>query len=366
MLNIALKVLKKIEDNGYKAYIVGGFVRDYLLGIDSNDVDICTNAKPSDIRNIFTNKCLPNQEYGSVVVIINNIRFEITTFRKEITYVDNRKPMEFEYIDSLDEDLRRRDFTINTICMDKDKNIIDLLDGKSDLTKEEINTVGDSYTKLREDSLRILRAVRFATILNFKLNDSVKNSIIENKDLLRNLSYERKKEELTKIFASVHVKYGIRLLLELGLDEVLELDNLKYIKYTDDLMAIWTLLNVDSIYPFTKVEKGIMNDIRNALNEDNFDTIVLYKYGLYVNSIAASIKGNDKRQLIHKYEDLPIKELKEIKITGDEIMELLDMKPGKYLKKIFNDLEEMILLGKLDNDTDRIKEYLLNKYGTIL
>ena len=366
MLNVALKVLKTIEDNGFKAYIVGGFVRDYLLGIDSNDVDICTNAKPSDIRNIFKNKCLPNQEYGSVVVIINNIKFEITTFRREITYLDNRKPIEFEYIDSLDEDLKRRDFTINTICMDKDKNIIDLLNGRNDLSKEEINTVGDSYSKLSEDSLRILRAVRFATILNFKLNGSIKDAIIKNKDLLRNLSYERKKEELTKIFAGVHVKYGIRLLLELGLDEVLELDNLKHIKYTDDLMAIWTLLNVDSIYPFTKVEKGIMKDIRDALDEDNLDTLVLYKYGLYVNSIAASIKGNDKRQLIHKYEDLPIKELKEIKITGDEIMELLDMKPGKYLKKIFDDLEKSILLGKLENNTDKIKEYLLNKYGTIL
>ena len=366
MLNVALKVLKTIEDNGFKAYIVGGFVRDYLLGIESNDVDICTNAKPSDIRNIFKNKCLPNQEYGSVVVIINNIKFEITTFRREITYLDNRKPIEFEYIDSLDEDLKRRDFTINTICMDKDKNIIDLLNGRNDLSKEEINTVGDSYSKLSEDSLRILRAVRFATILNFKLNGSIKDAIIKNKNLLRNLSYERKKEELTKIFASVHVKYGIRLLLELGLDEVLELDNLKYIKYTDDLMAIWTLLNVDSIYPFTKVEKGIMKDIRDALDEDNLDTLVLYKYGLYVNSIAASIKGNDKRQLIHKYEDLPIKELKEIKITGDEIMELLDMKPGKYLKKIFDDLEKNILLGKLENNTDEIKEYLLNKYGTIL
>ena len=97
MLNAALKFLKAIEDNGYEAYIVGGFVRDYLLGIESNDIDICTNARPSDIRKIFKDSCLPNQEYGSVVVVIKNVRFEVTTFRREITYVDNRKPVEFEY-----------------------------------------------------------------------------------------------------------------------------------------------------------------------------------------------------------------------------------------------------------------------------
>ena len=366
MLNAALKFLKTIEDNGYEAYIVGGFVRDYLLGIESNDIDICTNARPSDIRKIFKDNCLPNQEYGSVVVIIKNVRFEVTTFRKEIAYEDNRKPVEFEYIDNLMEDLQRRDFTINAICMDKNKNIVDLLNGRTDITNREINTIGNSFNKLNEDSLRILRAVRFATILDFKLSSDVKESIKKNKHLLRNLSYERKKEELTKIFGSIHVKYGVKLLLELGLDEELELNRLKDINYFDDLMGIWTLLDVDNIYPFTKNEKSMMENIRMALLEDNIDTLVLYKYGLYVNSVAASIKGFDKKQLVYKYENLPIKELKEIKITGEEIIHLLDMKPGKLLKNIFKDIEKSILLGKLENDNMKIKEYLLNNYGTII
>ena len=103
--------------------------------------------------------------------------------------------------------------------------------------------------------------------------------------------------------------------------------------------------------------------LANALN---IDTLVLYKYGLYVNSIAASIKGIDKKQLAYKYDDLPIKELNEIKITGDEIMSLLHMKPCKYLKEIFKDLEKSILLGELTNDNDKIKEYLINNYGTII
>ena len=108
-----------------------------------------------------------------------------------------------------------------------------------------------------------------------------------------------------------------------------------------------------------------LTDIDKNLFAENLGKIA-NKYGLYINSIAASIKGLDKKQLAYKYEDLPIKELSEIKITGDEIMKLLNMEPGRYIKNIFDDLENSILLGNLDNDTDKIKEYLLNKYGTIL
>ena len=366
MLNAALKFLETIENNGFKAYIVGGFVRDYILGIKSNDIDICTNATPSEIRKIFKNNCLPKQEYGSVVVIIKNIRFEVTTFRKEITYKDNRKPIEFLYIDNLEEDILRRDFTINTLCMDKNKKIIDLLDGKKDILKREINTVGDSYLKLKEDSLRILRAVRFATVLNFKLSKEVKQAIFDTKYLLKTLSYERKKEELNKIFGSIHVKYGVKLLIELGLDKELELNNLKNIRNFDDMMGIWTLLNVDTIYPFSKNEKSIMKNIREAIDKDNINPLVLYKYGLYVNSIAGSIKGYDKKQIAYVYENLPIKDISDIKISTNEIMQLLSVPPGKYIKNILKDIENSILLNKLENNSDIIKEYLLDKYGTTI
>ena len=107
-------------------------------------------------------------------------------------------------------------------------------------------------------------------------------------------------------------------------------------------MGIWTMLDVDDIYPFTKNEKNMMKDIRSALKEDNSDTLVLYKYGLYVNSIAASIKGLDKKQLAYKYENLPIKELSEIKITGDEIMKLLSMKPGNHLRIYLHQIKSFL------------------------
>ena len=359
MLDAALKFISEIENHGYQAYIVGGFVRDYLLGIESNDVDICTNAKPSDIRKIFKDSCLPDEDYGSVIVLCKNNRFEVTTFRKEINYIGSRKPIEYVYIDSLEEDIIRRDFTINTICMDKNKNIIDILDGKNDLKAGEIKTVGDSLFKFSEDALRILRAVRFATILNFRLSDEVKNAIIKTKHLLKKLSYQRKKEELDKIFGSIHVNYGVKLLLELGLDEELELDNLKNITNFSDLMGIWALLDTRN-YPFSRNEKDMINDIKEALELDNLNDLVLYKYGPYVNGIAANIKGIDKKEVTYKYDKLPIKDKSEIKISSNDIMRILNIKPGIKLGKVIDRLENDIILGYVKNDEEELKKYVIN------
>lgn len=362
MLDKAIKFIKKIEECGFKAYIVGGFTRDYLLGIESSDIDICTNAKPSDIRRIFKDSCMPNEDYGSVVVVNRNIRCEVTTFRKEISYINNRKPVEYVYIDNLIDDLKRRDFTINTICIDKDKKIIDLLDGRKDLVKKEINTVGNSIEKFSEDSLRILRAVRFATILDFRLSDDVKDAIIKTKHLLKTLSYQRKKLELDKIFGSIHVRYGVKLLIELGLDQELELYNLKNIKSFDNLIGIWSQLNVIDIYPFTKNEKELISNINKALELDNLNPLVLYKYGLYVNSVAGDIKGLDKKLMTYKYEELPIKDKNDIAISGKDIMNILDMEPGSYIKDIISDIEEKIVLGQLNNNIDDLREYIVNTW----
>ena len=163
----ALKVLSILEENGYKAYIVGGYVRDKLLGIESNDIDICTSATPKEIKEIFKSSSSPN--YGSVNITYKNINFDITTFRREIKYLDNRIPIKLKYIKTIKKDLLRRDFTVNTICMDSKGNILDMLNIMDDLDNKIIKTVGNPRYKLKEDALRILRAIRFATTLNFTI-----------------------------------------------------------------------------------------------------------------------------------------------------------------------------------------------------
>lgn len=363
MLEAALKFIHEINSNGYKAYIVGGFVRDYILGIESHDIDIATNATPKEIKAIFADSCLPAEDYGSVTVISKGIRFEVTTFRRDISYINNRRPAEVKYIDNLHDDLLRRDFTINAICMDEDGKIIDLLNGKKDIEKKVIRTIGDARVKFEEDCLRILRAIRFATILDFKLDDGVVQAIKEYKYLLRGLSYYRKKEELDKIFTSGNSMKGIELLLELELDQELELERLSSVKNTDDLIAVWSVLNVGDKYPFTSNEKELIKNVNAALKLNNLDPMALYTYGLYVNCIAGEIKGIDKKKITESYVNLVIHSTKDLKITCDEIINTLKRKPGKYLKDIYTDLVHEVLYRRVPNENQELIKYIINNYS---
>lgn len=364
MLEIALKLLKEFTKNSYEAYIVGGFVRDYLLGIDSNDIDITTNATPKEIKRIFNDSCLPNDDYGSVIVMMQGIKFEITTYRKEIQYEYNRKPIEIKYVDDLQTDLLRRDFIMNTICMDENGEIYDYFGGKTDLKKKIIRSIGSPYIKYNEDSLRILRAIRFATILNFNLSDNDLKAISETKYLVKNLSYYRKKNELDKIFNSPNRDMGIKLLLRFGLEKELNIPNLKDIlgSSANNAIGVWSMLDVDDVYPFSKNESELIKKIKSAMKEDNLDVQVLYKYGLFVNSCVGSIKGIDIKLITEKYNKLPIKSRNDINIDSTDIMNLLHKEPGEYLKNIYCDLEKSILYGKLDNENDKICNYILDNY----
>ena len=352
MYDVALKVLKELNDNGYKAYIVGGYVRDVLLDIESNDIDITTNATPKQIMELFNDSCLPNEDYGSVIIEKKGYRFEITTFRKEIGYNDNRHPTKVKYIDELYPDLLRRDVVINTICMDSNGDIGDYLNGREDLENKVIRTVDDAYKSFSDDALRILRAIRFATILDFKLSDEVVDAIKKTKNLVRNLSYYRKKSELDKIFTSSNRKLGVSLLLEFGLDEVLELPNLSKILDTNttSLIGVWSILDVVDKYPFNKNESSLIKDISKAIPLNNLDPMALYKYGLYVNSVASEIKGYDIKNVTESYNNLVIKCRKDIDVTSDDIIKILHKEPGKFITEIYDDIEREILYRRLKNE----------------
>ncbi|MDD2435579.1 MAG: hypothetical protein PHO63_04935 [Bacilli bacterium] len=364
MYNTSIKVLKIIIDKGYKAYIVGGYPRDLYLNRKSADVDICTNASPKELKEIFKDIILPSNAYGSVTVVSNNIRFEITTFRKEIKYENNRLPVKIKYIDNLLDDLKRRDFTINTLCMDHDGNIIDLLNGRVDLDNKIIRVVGNARYKLKEDCLRILRAIRFATILDFDLDDNLKKAIKRYGYLLRRLSYFRKKEELDKIFSSPNVLKGIKLIKELELEKYLELSNLDDLVVTTSIIGIWAQLDVLDIYHFNSNERELIIKINELKDKNILDKYNLYQYGLYIASIVGEIKGINKKLITKEYNELAIYNQKDIDINGKEISSLLNKEPGQYLKEVFNDIELKIINNELKNKKSDIKQYLLNKYTT--
>lgn len=356
----ALKVLSILEENGFEAYIVGGYVRDKLLGIESNDIDICTSATPKEIKEIFKSSSSPN--YGSVNITYKSTNFDITTFRREIKYLDNRVPIKLKYIKTVKKDLLRRDFTINTICIDSKGNILDMLNIKDDLDNKIIKTVGNPRYKLKEDSLRILRAVRFATTLDFTIEEKTKHYLSSYSYLLKKISYQRKRQELDKIFSNLNKEKGIKLLVELGIDKDLNLTKLKKITPCHDLIGIWTQLEVDDIYPFTKNEKDQMKQIRKLLSLDIHNKYNIYKFGLYNSTVAYQIKKESITKLNKTYKNLPIHNQKDIDIKAGDIPKILNKKPDNYIKEIMTNIEKEIISNNLNNDYQSIKKYILDNY----
>lgn len=194
-------ILEKLEKHGYKSYVVGGSVRDYMLFKEPHDFDIATSARPEEIEELFKEHSLSDigKKYGTIVIRVGIYDVEITTFRLESDYEKNRKPKSVIFTDKLEEDLKRRDFTINAMAMNSKGEIIDLFNGKDDLNKKIIRTVGSAKCRIEEDALRILRAIRFAGSFDFKIEEELYSEIIKNRNLIKNLSPERIKSEIDKM-----------------------------------------------------------------------------------------------------------------------------------------------------------------------
>lgn len=361
-VNIKIKnVLLKLEEKGFKAYVVGGFVRDYLLGNASYDVDIATSAQPKDIKEIFDLNSSTDDNYGSVYFKDSLYNYDITTFRREEKY-ESRKPVEFNYIDSIEEDVKRRDFTINALYMDSDGNIIDLVDGKKDLENKTIRVIGDIETKMIEDPLRMLRAIRFSSLLEFELDPNLYNYIRRNRQLIRTLSYTRKKEELDSIFNDQNKLRGINLIKDLGIEDDLEIEIPKDIKIVDRELGIWAQITYSDNYQFKNNDLSKIEDIKKVVGYGIIDNIVLYECGLYVCMIAGEILGISMSYISDIYKNLPIYSVKDIVINGNDIMEILNLEPSEKIKDIIFDIEINILNNNLKNEKDELKTYLIENW----
>jgi len=214
MKNTALNIIKKINNQGYEAYLVGGCVRDQILGIKPHDYDIATNMPMNMIKEQF--KVVPvGEKYGILIIIENKKQFEIAQFRGEVYRDKSRKP-EVTFGKSLKEDISRRDFTINAMAMDKDENIIASKKQLSDIEKGIIRFVGDANTRIIEDPLRILRGVRFAVRYKFKLEDETKQAMIKHIKSLNDIPFERIQDELNKGIMLFEVQEYFNLLHDIG------------------------------------------------------------------------------------------------------------------------------------------------------
>ena len=343
MYESAIKILNILENNGYKAYIVGGYVRDKILGIESNDIDIITNAKTDELNKIFNKKCSNN--YGCIILPYNNYEFEITTFRKEYYKDNDRRPYKIEYIYDLKEDLMRRDFTINSICIDKNENYIDLLSGINDINNKVIRVIGDSDKKIYDDPLRILRAIRFASIYDFSLDDNLVSSIIKYKDRLKYISFDRIKNELNIIDG-----------LKLG--KVIKISHKNMIIDCDNYIGVWAQILYSDDYNFSKKEMNEISIIKSIIEKGYIDDYMLYKYDFNIIR-ASSLVLNLDIDYKTRYNNLPIHNRKDIDIDSYDIMKLTSK---ENIDKIYVDLEKQILYNKLKNEKSILIEYIMNNY----
>lgn len=219
MYETAISLLKELEQLGYPSYIVGGYPRDLILNKSTSDIDICTKATPNILKEKYE-VVDDNSRFGSLKIKKDEFIFEVTTFRIELEY-HSRYP-KIEYTDSIIEDLKRRDFTINTLCINKNGELLDFLNIKKDFSDKIIRCVGDVEHKINEDPLRILRAIRFSAELDFKIEDKLLGKIIKDACLLDKLSTNQIIKEISKMNSK-------------AIKQLKELDLWRYIDAREDI-----------------------------------------------------------------------------------------------------------------------------------
>ncbi|MDD4643088.1 MAG: CCA tRNA nucleotidyltransferase [Erysipelotrichaceae bacterium] len=392
----ALTAIKLIEANNHEAYIVGGFVRDNLLGIKSNDCDITSSARPEEILNIFKDfKCYKTGiKHGTVLVIIDDSPLEITTYRIENEYKDFRHPSSVTYVNDLKSDLARRDFTINAFAYHPDKGVIDYFDGFADLENNLIRCINDPYQRFTEDALRILRALRFSSTYDFQIDKETKKAIIENYELLANISQERITEEWLKTLSGKNAKKIIleyqdlwlflfhellsyheewvdqlgKSLYEQCSDIEIKVAVFLYVMYRNDIKKFDCLLNrlrlkrkmimnIKTILSLSTFEIGNRVDIKKRLkyvDESLLIKVIRFKFVLNMmdsktmEDIIDTIHSITSSNEVYKPSHLAIK--------GNEIMENLTIDNSK-IKGILDLLLDKVIEGSITNNKKELLSY---------
>ncbi len=434
----AQAVIHTLQQAGFNAYVVGGCVRDSLLGLKPKDWDVCTSASPSQIMRSFCDKRVieTGLKHGTVTIVMDDGQYEVTTFRVDGGYSDNRHPDSVRFVTNVVEDLARRDFTINAMAYNHN-GLIDPFGGREDLERGVISCVGNPDDRFGEDALRILRAMRFASVYGFSIAEETARSIHQNKDRLMNIAAERIQAELCKMLCGKGI---LSILLEYSdviatiipeLEPCIGFDqNNRFHEYTvydhiahsvanyeaTDVVVKMSLLLHDIGKPccYTEDEKGghfyghgvHSRDLaERALSRLRFDNkskndileLVLFhdapieptpkavrrwlnKVGekqfmrlldIRMADILAHRKDTQESRtdrcialgmIANKIiEQNQCFKLKDLAVDGHDIMNLCDMKEGKDVGRILNEVLDAVISGSLDNERPAIIKYLITK-----
>lgn len=282
-----LFVINKLEAKGYEAYITGGAVRDLIMGREPYDWDIATNALPSQVIAIFDKTIDRGIKYGTVIINAGSgINVDVTTYRSECGYSDFRRPEEVEFISDLYEDLRRRDFTINAIAYNPHRGYVDYFFGVKDIKKRMIRCIGNPSERLTEDALRMLRAVRFAAVLDFTITEQTFQAIKQKAHLLKMISAERINKEFSAILACPDAGRGFKILKDAGL--------------LDIIIPEFSRLSNNAYIEMTRLLDHIKGDLECRLS------VVLYYLGKDGEKIKGFISSSFEESYPAKYKVVPI------------------------------------------------------------
>jgi tRNA nucleotidyltransferase (CCA-adding enzyme) len=402
-------VLAKLTEAGYEAYLVGGCVRDAVLDRPIKDIDIATSALPEQVIACFPRTAPTGLQHGTVTVILQQGTYEVTTFRQEAEYEGFRRPASVAYISDLTEDLKRRDFTMNAMAMDREGKVIDPFAGQKDLSLGVLRCVGKAEERFGEDALRMLRCIRFASTYELQVEESTWQALLAQAPLLRHIAMERVRSELQRMIDGPAPARAVRLLLAsrltAHLKKQLPLPFERWLAWDDALDAVSALEGQHDRWSMLLMLLEVPADVvRTALQELTFsradgDAVVavlalreavaaspsdpaplerVWKLGAVRSGIAAAHAllrllralqpSNGQRgelalfleatapELVRRGEvwlsEVPCFSLKELAISGKDLASELSMQPGPWMGKLLQELLEKTALGELPNERE--------------
>ncbi len=380
MIKGANKIIKILNENGYSAYLVGGCVRDIIMNNIPYDYDITTNATPDEIIKLFPHTVPTGLKHGTVTVIEDSFNYEVTTFRIDGIYEDNRHPQNVTFSTNLKDDLKRRDFTINAIAYSEEEGFIDYFNGIKDIENKIIRTVNNPYERFNEDALRILRGIRFSSRFDFEIEEKTYQAMKELMHLIKNISAERVFDELRKMFEKN--PYKASLLLEdtlffktmdfkINKDNIIKLKNLN-IKSFETAFSILTdgtddygfFLNYLKPSNKTKITvKKIKDALKYPLKTKTDLKLMLYE--LSCDDITDEIidvrkaSGFNDEDLSVLYDEVKINNecysVKNLSLNGNDLIEL-GIKGEKIKKTLDYLIKEVIKDNSLNEKENLIKK----------
>lgn len=416
MADRSAEVIRTLLQHGYEAYWVGGCVRDEYMGRRVSDMDITTSARPEITASLFPKVIPTGIQHGTVTVLMEGEAFEVTTFRIEGGYEDHRHPTEVAFVGDVEQDLRRRDFTMNAMAIGLDGTWVDPFGGRADIDRRRIRCVGEASLRFREDALRMVRCIRFASVFGFSIAPRTWKGILAERDTLSFIAMERIRSEFEKIMTGPSPLRGLSMFVRSGLysrmkapfpytghdDSMLSAIPLidpehAYIRWSllllacdirsqaaDELLRGWTFSNkqrqeIVSLMSIQEEWLKITGADKDGMDKLPWVRLVLthgkasaggwlrMQQALH-HSGAAATAETANRQLAEWLEEMQIQSLKDLAVTGNELVQALGKRGGPWLGELLGQLLLLAAAGQINNDKesliDEAKRVVMNHEGS--